>query len=100
MTVVSPGLIAVSIISGGQVRAGGWVSLTVTVNAQADLFPDKSVTEHVTAVVPFGNVEPETGLQTGALIPGQLSPTTGGAKFTTAEHCPGSFATVMLAGQT
>ena len=79
MIVVSPGLIAVSIMSGGHVRAGGCVSLTVTENAQADMFPDESFTEHVTAVVPFGNVEPETGLQTGALIPGQLSPTTGAA---------------------
>ena len=79
MIVVSPGLIAVSIISGGQVSAGGCVSLTVTENIQADMFPDKSVTEQVTTVVPFGNVEPEVGLQTGALIPGQLSPTTGGA---------------------
>jgi hypothetical protein len=75
---VSPGLIAVSIISGGQVSAGGWVSLTVTVNMQADMFPDKSVTEQVTAVVPLGNVAPEDGLQAGALIPGQLSPITGG----------------------
>ena len=99
MTVVSPGLIAVSIISGGQVRAGGCVSLTVTENTQADMFPDKSFTEQLTAVVPFGNVEPESGLQTGALIPGQLSPTTGGAYFTTAEHWPGSLATVMFAGQ-
>jgi hypothetical protein len=79
MTVASPGLIAVSIISGGQVMAGACVSLTVTVNEQGDMLPDKSVTEQVTAVVPFRNVEPEGGLQTGALIPGQLSPTTGGA---------------------
>jgi len=100
MTVVSLGLIAVSIISGGQVRAGGCVSLTVTVNMQADTFPDKSVTEQATAVVPFWNVEPEGGLQTGALIPGQLSPTTGDAYFTTAEHRSGSLATLMLAGQT
>ena len=53
--------------------------MTVTVNMQADVFPDKSVTEHVTAVVPFGNAEPEIGLQTGAPIPGQLSPATGSA---------------------
>lgn len=79
MIVVSPGLIAVSIISGGQVSAGGCVSLTVTVNMQAEVFPDKSITEQVTAVTPLANVEPEGGLQIGALIPGQLSPTTGGA---------------------
>jgi hypothetical protein len=79
MTVVSPGLIAVTIIFGGQVMAGGCVSLTVTLNMQPDMFPDKSVTEQVTIVVPFANVEPECGLQIGALIPGQLSPTTGGA---------------------
>ena len=79
MTVGSLGLIVVSIISGGQVMAGGCVSLTVTVNMQPEMFPDKSVTEQVTVVVPCGNVEPEGGLQTGALIPGQLSPTKGGA---------------------
>jgi hypothetical protein len=67
---------------------------------QADMFPDKSVTAQVTVVVPFANVDPESGLQTGALIPGQLSPTAGGAKLTTAEHWFGSLATTMLAGQT
>jgi len=79
MTVVSPGLIAATIVSGGQVITGGCVSLIVTVNVQADMFPAKSLTEHVTVVVPFGNVEPEGGLQTGAPTPGQLSPTMGEA---------------------
>jgi hypothetical protein len=74
------------------------VSLTVTVKVQLVVFPAESVAVAVTVVEPFGNVEPEGGLQTGVVTPGQLSLTTGSAKFTTAEHFPGSASCVMFAG--
>jgi hypothetical protein len=57
----------------GQVMAGGCVSLTVTVNWQVAELPEASLTEQLTVVVPFGNVEPEAGLQAGVPTPGQLS---------------------------
>jgi predicted nucleotidyltransferase len=74
------------------------VSLTVTVNEQEAELPAASVAVQETVVVPFGNVEPEAGEQTTE-PPGQLSETVG-AKVTTAEHCPGVFGAVTLAGQT
>ena len=49
-----------------------------TVNEQEAVFPDVSVTVHVTVVVPSGNVDPEGGVQTVLLTP-QLSLTVGAA---------------------
>jgi hypothetical protein len=46
--------------------------LTVTVNVQVAVFPDESVAVHVTGVAPFGNVEPDGGVQL-VVTPGQLS---------------------------
>jgi hypothetical protein len=60
-------------MSAKQTMAGGCVSLTVTVNAQEEEFPDASLTVQATVVVPFGNVEPDEGVQTGLPTPGQLS---------------------------
>ncbi len=74
----------------GQVITGFSVSVTVTVNEQVDVLPDASVAVLVTVVVPFGNVEPDAGLET-TVTPGQLSVAVT-LKFTTAEHFPGSFA--------
>src|SRR5215475_10390820 len=48
---------ATAVTLAGQLIDGGCVSFTVTVNEQ--LGP--AVVEHVTVVVPFGNVEPEAG---------------------------------------
>ena len=56
----------------GQVIKGGCVSLIVTVNEQLAVLPEASLTVQVTVVVPFGNVEPDGGEQTGAPRP-QLS---------------------------
>ena len=56
----------------GQVIDGGCVSFTVTVNEQLVVFPLGSVAEQLTVVVPFGNAEPEGGLQTTTRF-GQLS---------------------------
>jgi hypothetical protein len=54
------------------------------VNVQDAGFPDASVTEHVTVVMPFWNVVPEAGVQLGAPTPGQLSLTVGAGYVTTA----------------
>ena len=82
----------------GQVITGGCVSFTVTVNEQLAVFADESVTLQLTVVTPFGNVDPEAGLQVGLPTPGQLSLTVGAAYVITAEHCPAPAACVMLAG--
>jgi hypothetical protein len=62
---------------GGQVIVGGVVSLTVTLKLQFAVLPDPSLALQLTAVIPFGKVEPDGGLQE-AVAPGQLSPTVGG----------------------
>jgi len=81
----------------GQVIAGGWVSLTVTVNWQLAVWPDVSVAVQVTVVVPFGNVDPDGGLQL-EVTPGQLSLAVG-ENVTTAEHTFGSVGLIMFDGQ-
>ena len=64
------------------------------------MFPDASVAEHVTVVVPFGNEVPDDGLQsTNGLTGGQLSVAGGVANVTIAEQRPVSLLTVTLAGQ-
>jgi hypothetical protein len=57
----------------GQLIAGGCVSLTVTVNVHEEELPDASLTLQLTAVLPFGNVEPDAGVQEGVPTPEQLS---------------------------
>ena len=57
----------------GQVTVGGCVSLTVTVNEQLAGLPEASLTVQLTVVVPFRNVDPDVGMQTGVPTPGQLS---------------------------
>jgi hypothetical protein len=82
----------------GQVIASGWASLTMTVKEHRFVLPVESVAMQFTVVTPFGNVEPDGGVQT-VVTPGQLS-----AVFTVkvtfdAEHWPGSVARTRLAGQ-
>ena len=60
--------------------------MTVTVNEQLAGLPDASVTVQLTDVVPFANVDPEAGVQTGVPTPGQLSVAVALAYVTTAEH--------------
>ena len=59
----------------GQVIAGNWPSITVTVNVQVEVFGGvaASVTEQVTVVTPFANVVPVAGIQVTEPNPGQLS---------------------------
>jgi len=55
------------------VICGPSVSLTVTVKVQVlDILPEASVALQLTTVVPFGNVEPDGGVQ-ATVAPGQLS---------------------------
>ena len=75
------------------------MSFTVTLNEQLAEFPAASLTLQVTVVVPFGKIAPETGAHEGVPTPGQLSLAVGAGNVTAAEHWPGVFATVMLAGQ-
>ena len=50
------------------------MSFTVTVNMQLPVRFEVSVTVQVTVVMPFGNTDPDAGLQTTGLGPsGQLS---------------------------
>jgi hypothetical protein len=59
----TPGAVVVT-MSFGQTIVGGCVSLTVTVNEQADdVRPPASVAVQLTVVGPFGNVEPDGGVQ-------------------------------------
>jgi hypothetical protein len=78
-------------LAGQEVKDGGSVSLTVTVNEQG--VPVSGV--QVTVVVPTGKGEPEAGLQ--MTIPHE--PLDVGANVTTALHWPGSFEVVMGPGQ-
>ena len=73
-------------------------SNTVTVNAQAAVFPDESVATHVTVVIPRGKHVPDGGVH-ATPTPGQLSLATGVAKVTVAHVpvAPGTIA-VMFAG--
>ena len=83
----------------GQTIVGGCVSFTVMVNEQLAELPAASITLHVTVVVPFGKIAPDTGEHELVPMPGQLSLTVGAGYVTPAEHCPGVFATAMFAGQ-
>jgi hypothetical protein len=51
--------------------------MTVTLKEQLAWFFEASLTEQAIIVVPFGNVLPLGGEQTGAPTPGQLSLTAG-----------------------
>jgi len=61
LTTVSEALDAVTVISEGNVNAGGVVSTTVTLKLAVPIFPFVSVAVQLTAVVPRGKVAPESG---------------------------------------
>lgn len=73
LAATSPGACATAITFGGQVIVGVCWSTTVTANLQEPEIPALSVAEQMTVVVPLGKLEPEGGLQTGTILPGQLS---------------------------
>lgn len=53
----------------GRLRAGGVVSLTVTVKLPVALPPVLFVAVQLTVVAPSGNVEPEAGVQLAEIVP-------------------------------
>ena len=58
----------------GQVIAGAWLSLTVTLNEQEAVLPEASVTRKLLVVVPIGKVDPLARPVSWATVcPGQLS---------------------------
>ena len=81
----------------GQVMLGAWLSFTVTVKEQVEVFPCPSLAVAVTVVVPKANVEPETGLYVKVAVP-QLSVAVA-AKVTTWVQRPAAAFTLKLAGQ-
>lgn len=60
----------------GQVTAGAWLSLTVTVKEQLAVFFEASVAVQVTVVTPFWKVVPDAGEQP-TVAPVQLSEAVG-----------------------
>ena len=52
---------AATVMLAGQVTAGGWLSITVTVNEQVDVLPLPSVAVAMTVVVPRGKTVPLAG---------------------------------------
>jgi len=85
-----------AVIFAGQAMAGGCESFTVTVNEQVAVLFEVSVAVHETVVVPFGNAEPDAGVQV-AVTPGQLSFCVV-VNVTTAEQRFGSVFLLILAG--
>jgi hypothetical protein len=67
-----PGVGVTVMMFVGQMITGGCVSLTLTVKLHIVVVPEVSVAAQVTVVVPFGNIEPDAGLQ-DTPTPGQLS---------------------------
>ena len=70
---------------------GTWLSLTVIVKLA--VAPELAVA--TTVVVPFGKAEPDAWLR---VMAPQAPELVGAAKFTIAEHRPGSLLTVIFAG--
>src|SRR5258708_11915380 len=81
----------------GQTNCGACLSSTTTRNAQVLVFPAASVATQLTTFVPFGNVEPEGGVETTVAVP-QLSVALT-ANVTTAEHRPASALTTRSTEQ-
>src|SRR2546428_3204103 len=73
-------------MSACALSTGFSVSVTTTLKVLVWVFPCASVTVQVTAVVPTGKIEPETGLEVTAPTPGQLSAAVGSVKVTAAPH--------------
>jgi hypothetical protein len=88
--------------SSGQVNVGATSSGTVTAKEQVAVFPERSVKEYVTVVVPTGKASPELWLLHSVRSTGssQLSVAVadGGSQVTVAVHKPPVGETVMLVG--
>src|SRR5438552_14649054 len=82
----------------GQLMPGASVSLIVTLKRQPFVLPDESVARRVTAVTPFGNVEPLAGEQ-ATVTPGQLSLDVTEKSTLLLLHWPPSVLATMFVGQ-
>src|SRR5262245_40575100 len=84
-------------MSPGQRIAGASVSLTVTVNVQALVFPLASVAVQVTSVLPLANVAPLVGLHVTVSL-GQGAVAAGAVKLATVVHWLEAVFVLMSAG--
>ena len=60
-----------TVIAGAEPSMMVWV--IVTVKLVVPIFPAASVAEHVTVVIPIGNMVPDAGVQVGPLVTATLS---------------------------
>ena len=60
-----------TVIAGAEPSMMVWV--IVTVKLVVPVFPAASVAEHVTVVIPIGNMVPDAGVQVGPLVTATLS---------------------------
>jgi hypothetical protein len=93
-----PGLAETVMLPGHDVKTGGVLSVTVTLNEQVEVFPLTSVAVYITCVVPSAKTEPDARLLTKLAIP-QLSEAVGAVHVTVAPHGGGPEATDILEGQ-
>src|SRR6185503_15370285 len=90
-------LLAVTVLRGGQLMFGGWVSVTMTVWTQVAVLPLTSRTVQVTKLVPTGKL---AGALLVMLATPQLSLTVGVPRLTfVAAHRPLLAVTLTKAGQ-
>jgi len=91
---------ALAVMSAGQEIIGGWLSDTVTVNAQEAVWLLAAVTTKVLVVMPTGKLLPlAMPVVRAVLAPEQLSVPTGAVYVTGAAHWPEAALAVMSAGQ-
>ena len=60
-----------TVIAGAELSIMVWV--IVTVKLVVPVFPAASVAEHVTVVIPIGNIVPDAGVHVGPLVTATLS---------------------------
>src|SRR5262249_3827843 len=88
-------LVASAVMLAGTVTVGAPAFCTVTVNDLLDEFPAASAALQLTVVVPFGNVEPDAGVQPKLVTP---TASVAFAVYVTAAPDAPVLGTVMLAG--
>jgi hypothetical protein len=93
-TAVQLFILPFTVIFDGQLIAGAWLSVTVTVKPHVLVFPFTSVATLFTVVIPVLNVLPDEGLETTEAIPQLSVPLT--LNVTTALQFPASVFWLML----
>ena len=98
VTAAPAALVASSVSGPGTLNVGGVVSLAVTVtltaNVAAPVFPWPSVALHVTVVCPTAKLLPEGGLHVAVSVPSTASVAETGSHVTTAVPEPSSWALI------